>query len=260
MEIEVFPDLWCAAGAGSVEDVVKLLSKGEDIQQRGGRGGATALHIAVYCGGVDMVEFLLENGADPLAEDYYGCCALHIACQGYRRKDRSAIIWHLIMKGADVNQEDNDGSTPLHTAVQFGLIGVVKILLQCGSSVGYEDENGNNVLHWSIVIHNCEVEDESPKRIIDKSVRVIKMLIEHGNNIYTKIDNLCALNIFDETPEDIADNDEMEKILGDALGGLQDKRRKALEALTQSQHPRLGCNSHVGNLSADVLQKIMNMV
>jgi ankyrin repeat protein len=52
--------------------------------------------------------------------------------------------------GADVNQSDNDGKTPLHEAAVNGHIEIVKLLLDAGADVNAQDKHGNTPLCWSI--------------------------------------------------------------------------------------------------------------
>ena len=73
----------------------------------------TALHLASFKGNIDAIEILIEYGADPHVQNFYGLNMVHVAAQG-----DSAISIHYftsLMK-VDINQQDKRGSTPLHWA------------------------------------------------------------------------------------------------------------------------------------------------
>jgi ankyrin repeat protein len=110
--------------------------------------GTTALHHAVMASNTEIVEYLLDNGADPkrldqigrsplcLAAFYatdtkitdlllqkketvdvddcdkFGVTALHNAAMA----SNSKMARHLLAKGADINRRDKNGLTPLHVA------------------------------------------------------------------------------------------------------------------------------------------------
>ena len=58
-------------------DIIKLLvEKGADINAQDGRG-CTALMRAAYIGYPELVNFLLEHGADKSVKDYEGNLAIH---------------------------------------------------------------------------------------------------------------------------------------------------------------------------------------
>jgi ankyrin repeat protein len=73
--------------------------------------GASALHLAVLGGHEDIVELLLENGADLnlKAKDEYRGAPLHwTAFVGDKQMTEL-----LVNAGADINATDKDGYTPL---------------------------------------------------------------------------------------------------------------------------------------------------
>ena len=69
----------------------------------------TALGLAAELGHQDIVEYIVEKGADIDAKDNKGRTPLMLAAEGGHR----AIIEYLITRGAHVNSQDNDGNTVL---------------------------------------------------------------------------------------------------------------------------------------------------
>ena len=55
----------------------------------------------------------------------------------------------LIEEGADVNEKDGRGITPLGVAVGFNRIPCVKALLAAGADVQLADARGSTVLHYA---------------------------------------------------------------------------------------------------------------
>jgi ankyrin repeat protein len=76
-------ELLCAASVGHVAVARVLLEHGADPDQFDQRAGGTALHAAVSmkysCDSVELVELLLESGADPMLRTESGMTALELA-------------------------------------------------------------------------------------------------------------------------------------------------------------------------------------
>lgn len=77
----------------------------------------------------DVVEYLLERGADVHARDDGGLISLHNACSFGHAEVVSLLLRH----GADANSRDNWNYTPLHEAAIKGKTDVCigKILPLC---------------------------------------------------------------------------------------------------------------------------------
>jgi ankyrin repeat protein len=83
--------LHLAAQQGAEETAALLLEKGHGIDQRDRQHGYTPLHWAVYYNRMQMVEFLLERGADPHIKNNRGQAALQLA----RDRNNDAIAYLL---------------------------------------------------------------------------------------------------------------------------------------------------------------------
>ena len=64
-----------AAYEGQRDAVKELLARGAKLEMRD-RGGSTSLHWGVLCPNLNMIDDLLDSGADTLAVDYNGWSAL----------------------------------------------------------------------------------------------------------------------------------------------------------------------------------------
>lgn len=86
----------------------------------------TALHLATAHDREDVVELLLEYGADVNARSDGGWTPFHNACD----KGCEKIVRILLEAGADFNSQLLNGMTPLHLAAQAGHTDVVQCLLE----------------------------------------------------------------------------------------------------------------------------------
>lgn len=92
----------------NVPFVQVLISKGANVNQTSQPSGLFPLYRAAQCNNLDLVDYLLNNGAEVNAKISSGRTALHAAC--FWGNDK--IISSLISKGADVAVVSKDGKTP----------------------------------------------------------------------------------------------------------------------------------------------------
>ncbi|KAK1142597.1 hypothetical protein AOXY_G36897 [Acipenser oxyrinchus oxyrinchus] len=81
---------------------------------------STPLHFAAGFGRKDVVEHLLQNGANVHARDDGGLIPLHNACSF----GHAEVVSLLLCQGADPSARDNWNYTPLHEAAIKGKIDV----------------------------------------------------------------------------------------------------------------------------------------
>jgi len=74
--------------------------------------GETPLIKAARCGHVEVVDYLITNGASMVSKDSLGWTPLHTACS----EGHINVVKLLLDRGADKEAEDNEGWTPLHVA------------------------------------------------------------------------------------------------------------------------------------------------
>ena len=110
--------------------------------------GVTPLMIAARESHLNVVTFLIKEGADVSLPDYDGRTALHFAVGS---SDNSCeILSCLIENGADINKRRMDNQTPLMVAVEKGLVSVATFLIEHGADVDLQNENGNTALHYAL--------------------------------------------------------------------------------------------------------------
>lgn len=136
-----------AASSGNMEIAACLLSHGADVDMEmdvGPRAGYRALEIALYDRHLDVVSLLLDQNAEVEAmagpKDQQ---AIHRAAQ----EGFVDVLQRLVQSGADVNAQDKTKYTPLFYAVNGGHYAAAELLLQHGADPNARDGHGHTPLH-----------------------------------------------------------------------------------------------------------------
>jgi ankyrin repeat protein len=187
---EGIPVINIAAFNGSLESVIYLnkMSAAINPENPGSSGGP--IHAAVDQEKVEVLKWLLKNGADPNLKDSNGLTPLHLSAFG----DSAEVTKLLLANGAKASASSQSGLTPLHRCKNvYSAIALVN----AGADVNMLDKSGRNALHWMA----------APREIVDEPT--IDFLIKSG--IDTK-----AKNSSEETPMGLAvknDKEQLVKIL-----------------------------------------------
>ena len=135
--------LHVALADGRTEVAVMLIERGADTTPH--KYGWTPLHLASLNGQVEPASMLIERGADVTAQNNDGLTPLHLAADVRAQYNDFSltqlqthlashaghveVIAMLVENGADVTAQNNDGSTPLHLALQEGGLEVAGMLI-----------------------------------------------------------------------------------------------------------------------------------
>ncbi|XP_039990473.1 poly [ADP-ribose] polymerase tankyrase-2-like isoform X5 [Xiphias gladius] len=139
---EASRELFEACRCGDLERVRKLVMA-DNVNSRDTAGRkSTPLHFAAGFGRKDVVDFLLQNGANVHARDDGGLISLHNACSF----GHAEVVRLLLHHGADANARDNWNYTPLHEAAIKGKIDVCIVLLQHGAEPTIRNTDGRTAL------------------------------------------------------------------------------------------------------------------
>ncbi len=114
--------------------------------------GCTPLHVAACYGRTEILDWLLDMGANPDCSDFFGSTPLHCAAMhGYQ----NAVLLLMYAK-APLDRKDDDGNQPLHLAAVNGHADCVKALLYfaehagIGLNVNEENKDGDTALHLTV--------------------------------------------------------------------------------------------------------------
>ena len=109
--------------------------------------GTTPLHLAAGKGFVNIARFLLQKGSDINAKDKKGFSALHYASDSTEKQN---MVQFLIDNGANLKEVSHLGITPLHLAVNSVLVNIARLLLEKGSDANAKDSKHLGPLHFAI--------------------------------------------------------------------------------------------------------------
>lgn len=199
--------LYHATACNKVETVKLLLKYGAKIDIPDMHN--TVINVAVGTENQELLQLLLDNGANVNAKNNCGFSALHVACtQGILDCCRK-----LIECGANVNDITQDKETPLTLAAtrwclsrSSNYLAICEELLAHGAKVNVKNDKGNSPLHqatWCgqekiadlLLSHGAVIEDknkngETPLCLATQrnNREVCKLLIKQGANV-NAVDN-----------------------------------------------------------------------
>ncbi len=155
-------------------------------------GNITPLAKALRLENIEIVQLLLESGADVNRQNAFGWSVMHLAAhqlekgertfyelllkhnpnmnvQNYKKQtpfmiavkyDTSRSIANLIKQGADINAEDENANTPLLYAAKHGNSDVVKLLINSGTDIDAKNrEDGSTALIYMVKSGESEMVD-----------------------------------------------------------------------------------------------------
>ena len=140
----------------------------EHIHKESNNGQIT-LHTAARYDNLEIVEYLIENGANIEAKDDYGNTPLHTAANYGSTLE---IVEYLIENGADIEANNNDGNTPLHHAAENGNLEIVEYLIENGTNIEAKGDYSYTPLHLAARYGKPEID-----------LKIVEYLIENGADI-----------------------------------------------------------------------------
>lgn len=130
-----------AATQGDLAQVKIWVGKDSQLVKFKDKEGRTPLHWASRGVYLDVLEYLVENGANVNAMDNDNVTALHSL--SYRGNTRAMEI--LIKEGADVEAKDVNGLTPLIYTAYGGQEAAAALLIKHGANAKVRDDTGLTV-------------------------------------------------------------------------------------------------------------------
>jgi ankyrin repeat protein len=142
--------LHIAASNGFTELVQLLLQNGADVRQVD-RNSWTPLHSAANAGQFAICKILLEHGSEASALTDAGTTALHYLVR-HTTDDAELfreVLTMLINQGCEVDSQNKYGETPLHQASFRGKKQSVEFLIEHSADVNITTKAGETSLHFA---------------------------------------------------------------------------------------------------------------
>ena len=135
--------LFSACESKSLAIVKMLVEAGVGVRDTDNEGHTCLMHAA-WQGNIEIVRYLVGlpevdlNRQSTAIADASNHTALHLAV--FRK--HTDVMQVLIDAGADIDAQNNEGRSPLHSACKYGTLDVVKMLVRAGAGVRVTDNDG----------------------------------------------------------------------------------------------------------------------
>ena len=185
---------------GNTESVKKHLDEGARVNSKDSEILTTALHDAASQGHYEVVQILINNGADLNANDVEGMTPFDYSMLTERRRLKNTktsdllqslgaksgakksmyaaailgdiqTIKKLINEGLDINKLTETGKAPLHLTATYGHKKATEYLLVSGANINCKDDTGSSPLFSAVRTTHKEI---------------VELLISNGANIKTE--------------------------------------------------------------------------
>ncbi len=158
----------------------RIIKQGADVNDTNNMFKTTPLIEATILGYLEIVELLIEKGADPNIRDTEGKTALiHLVEKGFASYSKLIMcsfrnsacgiynpyfaILKTLIKKTDVDIQDKNGWSAIMYATKNNDIVTFKKLLKSGASIFLKDVEGNGILDLT--------ESKEIKRIVEKEIK-----------------------------------------------------------------------------------------
>jgi len=181
------------AKKGDMDKLKKCIERGANLDARD-RALRTAVSCAAFQGHVEILNYLIGEGAHPNLPDKLGNTPLIRAIRG----DYPDIV-RILSPKVDLDQCGNMGQTATYCAAANGRSNILQILIESGAKIDMTDNQGNTPAHAAAKYGRQQC---------------ILVLTQNGADLNMK-------NNQDKTPLDIAKSDEMRALLENSMGLIE---------------------------------------
>ncbi|CAH1783648.1 unnamed protein product, partial [Owenia fusiformis] len=133
-----------------------LIEAGQEVNLHNGTDNeSTPLHCAVRSkhDSLAKIRLLISHGVDVNSTNEYGKTALHLAC----RTKQSDVVDCLLEAGAEVDHKDCEEATPLFEAVFAGCPAAVQLLIKAGCSLDCVNEELLTPLDYAVTYQQLDI-------------------------------------------------------------------------------------------------------
>lgn len=174
--------LFISSELGNTEIVEYLLDNGANVNYTNSIDGATALYIAAKTGQNSVIELLLNRGANIEAVYEKVQTPLYVAALN----GNIDSVKMLIRYNANVNVRDDNGKTPLYVSSQNGSHEIVELLLNAGANPDIFCNNGYTPLYMASINGRHKVVEILAKRfnvnkLTQNPITPLYIACQHGH-------------------------------------------------------------------------------
>lgn len=124
----------------------RIIELGADVNLIG-IDGIRPIHYASKEGSTEIVQFLIDNGADFDVVDDLGNSIQHYACMSY---NGLGLIEYFINSGLDFTTQNNRKQTPIMIAVEMEKTHIINRFIQRKVGLEFICPEGDTPLHWCV--------------------------------------------------------------------------------------------------------------
>ena len=135
-------ELHRAAHDGDVAKLSAILNADPQIVHAMPKGSYSALIGAVIAGQEPAARYLLLKGSDPNRHAPAWVCSslLPLVMYAHKYHDPVPLATAILDAGADIDIQDDKGTTPLHIAAYKGNLALAKLFIMSGASTSLKDK------------------------------------------------------------------------------------------------------------------------
>lgn len=141
-----------ASRSGDLDAIQQMYEMDADTLNYQNAQGYTPLILAAYYDRVEVAKFLLENGAVIPNQPNTATSLQAAAYKGF-----VDIVDLLLEYGANPDIQDPNGMTALHYAAQFNHVEIARLLLEAGANREITDEAGRTARQYAQLLNQAEV-------------------------------------------------------------------------------------------------------
>lgn len=138
------PLIWTAVLSNDF-DLARTALETQSVDTPSNNDSLTPLMVSANHSKVEMVNFLINNGANVNAKSDSGMTPLMLAMNPMSEHTQ-AVVTALIEAGADINTQSNGGNTALMEASHKGMLRQVMTLILAGANLNIQNSFGETAL------------------------------------------------------------------------------------------------------------------